>query len=174
MASLKQNRSEKGNYYTGLWPGTQPSLSNTLSTVALGMAATWFPSLVLTQPFKAAWPPVPITKVCSWNQAKKKRKERTNAFLFWINKTGKAIKSQQWDLFTINYCSSMRPHCEHTCMCCSHVPPCEDRMPCAHAWCTQMPLFFTHLVLCFFLIYEFGKKPQMDSGVFKCVVITNY
>lgn len=46
-------------------------LSNTLSSVGPAIAATWFPSLVLTQPFKAAWPPVPITKVCSWKEPMK-------------------------------------------------------------------------------------------------------
>ena len=108
------------------------------------MAATWFPSLVLTQPFQAAWPQVPITKVCSWSQPMKTsvkfREERTNAFFFWINKTGKAIKSPLWDLFIINYRGTMQPPCERTYMCCSHVPLCEDCMPCAHARRTQSPL----------------------------------
>lgn len=63
----------------------------------LNLATTWFPSLVLTQPREAAWPAVPINKGMFMDGANvsptQTRKEITNAFGFWINKSGKAIKN---------------------------------------------------------------------------------
>lgn len=152
-------------------------LPHTLSSVGPDMAATWLPSLVLTQPFKAAWPPVPITKVCSWNRPMKTSMKslggwRTNAFLFWINKTGKAIKSLVQDLFIINYCGTMQPHCEHTCVCCGHVPLCRDRSPCAHAGCTQAPLFFTlllHLLLSEHTSAAFLQNSRLHDSMFNAL-----
>lgn len=113
--------------------------------VGSNMAATWLPSLVLTQSFKAAWSPASTTKQCSWNEpmkgSVKSGKERTNGLFFWINRAGKVIKSQLWDLFIIHYCSIMQSHCEKTYMCCSHVLLWKDFLQ--H---TQAPLFFTRLV----------------------------
>lgn len=112
------------------------------------LPATRFPSLVLTQPFKAPWPTVPITMVCSWKQPMKLfRKERTNAFLFRTYKSGKTIKFQPerpvyYPLLQLG---------EATLRACMHKgTPC-DPLPRMHA----MSIPSAHNLLSFFHSYSF-------------------
>lgn len=86
----------------------------------------------------------PITKACSWeptlkDSVKSGRKEPMQlSFSFFfskINKTGKAVKKKKkrsllQDLFIINYCGTMRPHCERErAWCCGRVPRGEGLRP---------------------------------------------
>ena len=148
------------------------------------MAATWFPSLLLTQ-LKAPWPPVPITKGMFMERANEStggvREERTNAFLLWINKDWKSNKKKnpcyETCLLSITAARCMLP-CEHAHMhrsrgpvsaeAASHVHTPSARRPSPARFITAV---WTHLCsflqssrtrrLCF--NYQFGRKDQWEE-----------